>query len=82
MLMAHDLSWHGVIRGAFLLGLLWWSWAAYSWVCNIAKADEGSVRTVLLYCVARSVHHRQGRRDRAAAGRVAVPRHDPDTAMR
>ncbi|TDW23525.1 low temperature requirement protein A [Kribbella kalugense] len=51
-LMAHDLSWHGVVRGAFLLGLLWWSWAAYSWVCNIAKADEGSVRTVLLCAMA------------------------------
>ncbi|HWD83389.1 MAG TPA: low temperature requirement protein A [Kribbella sp.] len=51
-LMAHDLSWHGVVRGGFLLGLLWWSWAAYSWVCNIAKADEGAVRTVLLGAMA------------------------------
>ncbi|WUJ68608.1 low temperature requirement protein A [Kribbella soli] len=51
-LVAHDLSWHGMIRGAFLLGLLWWSWASYSWVCNIAKADEGSVRTVLLCAMA------------------------------
>ncbi|NUR97669.1 MAG: low temperature requirement protein A [Kribbellaceae bacterium] len=51
-LMAHDLSWHGVVRGLFLLGLLWWSWAAYSWVCNIAKADEGAVRTVLLGAMA------------------------------
>ncbi len=51
-LMAHDLSWHGVVRGAFLLGLLWWSWAAYSWVCNIAKADEGAVRAVLLGAMA------------------------------
>ncbi|WP_141862763.1 low temperature requirement protein A [Kribbella jejuensis] len=51
-LMAHDLSWRGVVRGAFLLGLLWWSWAAYSWVCNIAKADEGAVRTVLLGAMA------------------------------
>lgn len=51
-LIAHDLTWHGVVRGAFLLGLLWWSWAAYSWVCNIAKADEGVVRAVLLCAMA------------------------------
>ncbi|MFF0271294.1 low temperature requirement protein A [Kribbella sp. NPDC004536] len=51
-LMAHDLTWHGVVRGLFLLGLLWWSWAAYSWVCNIAKADEGAVRAVLLGAMA------------------------------
>ncbi|MER7245352.1 low temperature requirement protein A [Kribbella sp. NPDC000426] len=48
----HDLSWYGMIRGAFLLGLLWWSWASYSWVCNIAKADQGAVRTVLLFAMA------------------------------
>jgi hypothetical protein len=80
MLMAHDLSWYGVIRGAFLLGLLWWSWAAYSWVCNIAKADEGPFCSTASHD--RAVHHRQGRRDRATAGRIAVPRHHPDTAMR
>ncbi|MEU4198286.1 low temperature requirement protein A [Kribbella sp. NPDC026611] len=51
-LMAHDLSWHNVVRGALLLGLLWWSWAAYSWVSNIAKADEGAVRTVVLCAMA------------------------------
>ena len=51
-LMAHDLSWHGVLRGILLTGLLWWSWIGFSWLCNLVKADEGSVRGVLLLAMA------------------------------
>lgn len=51
-LMAHDLSWHGVLRGVLLVALLWWSWIGYSWVCNLVKADEGSVRGVILASMA------------------------------
>ncbi len=47
-LMAHDLSWGGAIRGLLLIGLLWWSWIGFSWLCNLVKADEGSIRTVML----------------------------------
>ncbi|GAA3589683.1 low temperature requirement protein A [Kribbella ginsengisoli] len=51
-LMAHDLTWGGVIRGVLLTGLLWWSWIGFSWVCNLVKADEGSVRGVMLAAMA------------------------------
>ncbi|WP_049797329.1 low temperature requirement protein A [Kribbella flavida] len=51
-LMAHELSWHGAVRGLLLIGLLWWSWIGFSWLCNLVKADEGSVRTVLLLAMA------------------------------
>jgi low temperature requirement protein LtrA len=51
-LMAHDLSWHGVIQGLLLIGLLWWSWIGFSWICNLVKADEGSVRGVMLAAMA------------------------------
>ncbi|GAB2659869.1 low temperature requirement protein A [Kribbella swartbergensis] len=51
-LMAHDLTWHGVLRGVLLTGLLWWSWIGFSWLCNLVKADEGSVRGVLLMAMA------------------------------
>jgi low temperature requirement protein LtrA len=51
-LMAHDLSWHGILRGVLLTGLLWWSWIGYSWLCNIVKADEGSIRGVVLAAMA------------------------------
>lgn len=51
-LMAHDLTWSGVIRGVLLIGLLWWSWIGFSWVCNLVKADEGSLRGVMLAAMA------------------------------
>jgi low temperature requirement protein LtrA len=51
-LMAHDLTWPGVLRGVLLIGLLWWSWIGFSWVCNLVKADEGSVRGVMMAAMA------------------------------
>jgi low temperature requirement protein LtrA len=51
-LMAHELTWHGVLRGVLLIGLLWWSWIGFSWLCNLVKADEGSIRAVLLAAMA------------------------------
>jgi low temperature requirement protein LtrA len=51
-LMAHDLTWPGVFRGLLLVGLLWWSWIGFSWICNLVKADEGSVRGVMLAAMA------------------------------
>jgi low temperature requirement protein LtrA len=47
-LMAHDLTWHGVVRGVLLIGLLWWSWIAYAWLTNMVRADEGVIRLVML----------------------------------
>lgn len=46
--MAEDLTWHGLVRGALILGLLWWSWACYSWVGNVVRADEGIARLAML----------------------------------
>lgn len=46
--MAADLSWHGLLRGLLILGLLWWSWVCYSWLGNMIKADEGAGRLALL----------------------------------
>jgi low temperature requirement protein LtrA len=46
-LMAHDVSAHGILRGLLVLGLLWWSWVAYAWLCNVVVADEGAIRAVL-----------------------------------
>ncbi|HET9253670.1 MAG TPA: low temperature requirement protein A [Pseudonocardiaceae bacterium] len=51
-LMAHDLSVHGVVRGLLVLGLLWWGWAGYAWLCNVVVADEGAIRAVLFAVMA------------------------------
>jgi low temperature requirement protein LtrA len=51
-LMAHEVSVHGIVRGLLVLGLLWWSWTAYAWLCNLVVADEGAIRAVLLAVMA------------------------------
>ncbi|MFJ7072232.1 low temperature requirement protein A [Streptomyces sp. NPDC098781] len=42
--MAHEHSAMGVVQGMLLLALLWWSWSAYAWLGNQARADLGVVR--------------------------------------
>ena len=51
-MMARNLTAQGVIHGVLLIGLLWWSWIAFAWLCNLVKADEGTVRLVLLAAMA------------------------------
>jgi len=51
-LMAHDLTGRGLVRGLLVLGLLWWSWVGYAWVCNLVVADEGAVRLALFVAMA------------------------------
>jgi len=42
--VAHEHSAVGVLRGAVLLGLLWWAWSSYAWLGNQAHADVGVIR--------------------------------------
>jgi low temperature requirement protein LtrA len=51
-LMAHDVSVHGIVRGLLVLGLLWWSWVGYAWLCNNMVADEGAIRAALFAVMA------------------------------
>ena len=46
--MAHELSWHGVLRGVLVVTLLWWAWTGYAWLCNVVNPDEGPVKLVIL----------------------------------
>jgi low temperature requirement protein LtrA len=39
--MTHSLTFLTLAQGLILLLLLWWSWSAYAWVGNQAKADQG-----------------------------------------
>jgi low temperature requirement protein LtrA len=50
--MAHEHSGHGVVRGLLLLALLWWTWSAYAWLGNQARADEGLVRAGMAVAMA------------------------------
>jgi low temperature requirement protein LtrA len=42
--MASAHTGHGGGQGLLLLALLWWTWSAYAWLGNQARADEGVLR--------------------------------------
>ncbi len=46
--VAADLTASGVVKGLLLVVLLWFAWASYSWLGNVAKADEGVLRLGLV----------------------------------
>ena len=50
--IAHDLTWGGLLRGLFLLGALWWAWAAYAWLTNTLDPEEGAVRIAVFASMA------------------------------
>jgi low temperature requirement protein LtrA len=46
-LMAEDPTVRNVFRGVLVIGVLWWTWVGYSWLGNIARADEGIIRVAM-----------------------------------
>ena len=46
--MADQLSWHGILRGALILMLLWWAWTGYAWLANVASAEERPIKLAIL----------------------------------
>jgi low temperature requirement protein LtrA len=44
-----DSSWAGLGRGLLVLAVLWWVWASYAWLTNVADAGTGLVTAVLLF---------------------------------
>ncbi|GAA1299384.1 low temperature requirement protein A [Pseudonocardia xinjiangensis] len=50
--MAEDSSAEAVLRGVLILVVMWWSWVAYSWLGNVAKADEGLIRLGMFVAMA------------------------------
>lgn len=47
-LMALERSLIGVLQAVTILALLWWCWNSYGWLSNLAHADRGWVRSVML----------------------------------
>jgi low temperature requirement protein LtrA len=41
-----------VLQGLLLLTLLWWTWSAYAWLGNQARADEGVLRAGMAIAMA------------------------------
>jgi low temperature requirement protein LtrA len=50
--MAKEHSARGVLQGLLLLTLLWWTWSAYTWLGNQARADEGLLRAGMAVAMA------------------------------
>ncbi|MFR9801956.1 low temperature requirement protein A [Pseudonocardia sp. RS010] len=50
--MADDPTAEVVLRGMLILVVMWWSWVGYSWLGNVAKADEGVIRVGMLIAMA------------------------------
>ena len=47
----HD-TWSGLVRGLLVVAVLWWVWASYSWLTNVADADAGLVWAVMVFATA------------------------------
>ena len=50
-LMAEDPTVGQVVRGVLVLGVLWWCWAGFAWLGNIARADEGIIRVAMFFAM-------------------------------
>jgi low temperature requirement protein LtrA len=46
--MAEEVSWRGILRGALVIMLLWWSWTGYAWLANTASAEERPIKLAIL----------------------------------
>ncbi|HZB85686.1 MAG TPA: low temperature requirement protein A [Gaiellaceae bacterium] len=51
-LMADNPTWTGLAQGLLVLGVLWWSWVAYSWLTSVVSPEEGVVRFAIFGAMA------------------------------
>ena len=51
-LMAADPTWAGVVRGLFVLTVLWWTWTGYAWLTSVVDPEEGAVRIAIFAAMA------------------------------
>jgi low temperature requirement protein LtrA len=49
--VAHDLTLTGLAHGLVLMMLIWFGWTAYGWLGNQARADEGALRTAMIFAM-------------------------------
>jgi low temperature requirement protein LtrA len=50
--VGHAHTAEGALQGLLMLALLWWTWCAYTWLGNQARADEGLLRTGMAVAMA------------------------------
>ncbi len=48
VLLTHDPTWVGLLRGVLVLSAVWWAWGGYTWLGSTLDVDEGGVRLAVL----------------------------------
>jgi low temperature requirement protein LtrA len=51
-LMVAQPSFAGMVRGLFVLAVLWWAWAGYAWLTSAVDPEEGAVRVAMFGAMA------------------------------
>jgi len=51
-LMVHEPTWTGIVRGLFVLAMLWWAWAGYAWLTSVVDPEEGAVKIAMFAAMA------------------------------
>src|SRR4051794_9143332 len=51
-LMADEPTWTGVAKGVAVLGVMWWCWVGYTWLCSVVDPEEGTVRVIMFTAMA------------------------------
>ena len=51
-LMAGEPNWTGLAKGVAVLGVMWWCWVGYTWLCSVVDPEEGTVRIVMFTAMA------------------------------
>ncbi|HEU4905819.1 MAG TPA: low temperature requirement protein A [Solirubrobacterales bacterium] len=51
-LMIHHPNWEGLAQGLLVLGVLWWTWVAYSWLTSVIDPEDDVVRLVIFVAMA------------------------------
>jgi low temperature requirement protein LtrA len=46
-LMAAESTWEGVVKGLFVLAVVWWTWVGYAWLTSVIDPEEGIVRIAM-----------------------------------
>ena len=50
--LSDNPTWSGLGHGLLILGVLWWTWAAYAWLTNTVDPDVGAVWGAMLVAMA------------------------------
>ena len=51
-LMVHHPTWDGLAQGLLVLGVLWWTWVAWSWLTSVVDPEDDRVRMVIFAAMA------------------------------